>query len=130
MAYSLNVFFKELELAEGTAAVLTERCSKAGLEEVIDLALVEPAMVPQILGGETGPLGPTLLKAAAWAEKVAEGWARGERNMMGGGPRAWAGSARRQRRGECGCDPDARAGPAGPRGLGGPGRCQSGGGEG
>ena len=86
MAYSLKVFFDELEISRDDAAILASGCSEAGLNEVIDLALIEPAMVPMILGPATDPLGPTLLEAAAWAEKVAEGWARGERNMIGGGP--------------------------------------------
>ena len=84
MAYSLKVFFDELEISRDDAAILASGCSEAGLNEVIDLALIEPAMVPMILGPATDPLGPTLLEAAAWAEKVAEGWARGERNMIGG----------------------------------------------
>ena len=86
MAYPLKKFFEEWMPDAGVAALLEEKFSEAGLDEVIDLALIEPAMVPMILGPATDPLGPTLLEAAAWAEKVAEGWARGERNMIGGGP--------------------------------------------
>ena len=51
---------------------------------MVDLALLEPGMVPQILGEDAETLWPTLLAAAEWAKTVAEGWARGE-NRRGGG---------------------------------------------
>ena len=80
MAFPIEVFLKDFDMEEETAALLAAKCTEAGLDEVIDLAMVEPSMVPAILGPDTEPLGPTLLKAMAWAEKVAEGWARGQRN--------------------------------------------------
>ena len=84
MAYLLTVFFEE-HLPKNEAEKMAHLCGAAGLEEVIDLALIEPEMVPAILGADAEALGPTLLKLAERAEKTAEGWARGE-NMMGGGP--------------------------------------------
>ena len=84
MSISLKVFFDDMELSREDAEFLTSRCSEAGLDEVIDLALLEPAMVPHVLGEDAGTLGPTLLTLAKTAERIAEGWARGE-NMMGRG---------------------------------------------
>ena len=84
MAYSLSKFFAEIALPPMDAERLARRCEEAGLTEVVDLSLVEPDMVPLVLRQDTESLGPTLREAAKWAEKVAEGWARGE-NMRGGG---------------------------------------------
>ena len=79
----------DLGLDVETVTLLVARCTAAGLDEVIDLANVEPDMVPFILGPAAAPLEPTLINAVAWAEKVSVGWARGERHMLGGGgPRA------------------------------------------
>ena len=92
MAYSLSKFFAEIALPPMDAERLARRCEEAGLTEVVDLSLVEPDMVPHILRQDTESLGPTLREAAKWAEKVAEGWARGE-SIRGGGRRARAGFA-------------------------------------
>ena len=84
MAYSLSKFFVEFAVPPMDADRMALRCEEAGLEEVVDLSLLKPEMVPLVLKEDTDTLGPTLLSAAEWAKTVAEGWARGE-NIRGGG---------------------------------------------
>jgi len=68
MSFPLKAFFDDFEMDGEVAALLTARCAAAGLDEVIDLANVEPDIIPFILGSATDPLGPTLMNAVAWAD--------------------------------------------------------------
>ena len=109
MAFSIGAFLENFQLEAETAALLVARCTAAGLEEVIDLSLLEPEDIPAVLGSDAEALGPTLQNIIKRAAVTAEGWA-GEQNMMGwGGRRAWAYSVGRYRRREYGRVPDARA---------------------
>ena len=77
MAYSLTKFFAEM-VDPAEADQLDRMCRAAGMDEVIDLALLEPAMVPHVLGEDAGDLGPTLLSLAKTAEKSRRGGAGGK----------------------------------------------------
>ena len=64
--------------------VLTALCIEAGLEEAIDVALVSASMVGDILGAEAARLGPVLLRGAAQAKPMVDGWARNVTRRSGG----------------------------------------------
>ena len=50
MAFPIKEFFGRLEITEDVEAILLRRCDAAGLEEVIDLSLLEPDQIPAVLG--------------------------------------------------------------------------------
>ena len=75
--------FNEMNMPQSDREILTGRCIAAELEEAIDIAFVDAAMLPEILGEDVGRLGKILLEAEKRAKPMVAGWARA--GTKGGG---------------------------------------------
>ena len=54
MAYPVGRLFAEMDMPQSDRDILTGRCEAADLVEAIDIAFVDAAMIPDILGRMTG----------------------------------------------------------------------------
>ena len=73
MAYASPLLWLELEIPPDDVEILTTKCIEAGLEEAIDIALIDASMIDEILGAEAARLGPVLLKGATMARPMIAG---------------------------------------------------------
>ena len=85
MAYPVGRLFDEMQIPQSDRELLTRRCIAAELEEAIDIAFVDAAMLPEILGVDEGRLGGLLMVAAKRAKPMVAGWARAGTKGGGGG---------------------------------------------
>ena len=76
MAYPVGRLFTEMDMPQSDRDILTGRCIAADLVEAIDIAFVDAAMLPDILGEDEGRLGGLLMDAAKRAKPMVAGWAR------------------------------------------------------
>ena len=83
MAYPVGRLFTEIDMPQSDREALTELCIAADLEEAIDIAFVDAAMLPEILGEDEGRLGGLLMDATKRAKPMVAGWARA--GTKGGG---------------------------------------------
>ena len=76
MAYLVGRLFDEMAIPQSDRLILTARCITADIEEAIDVAFIDAAMIEEILGEDAGRLGGVLLDAARRAIPMVAGWAR------------------------------------------------------